>query len=346
MSDLPKIDVIIPAYKAQNTILRTLSSIAEQEILEDLEVTIVNDADGIGYKEFVDMFSPYMKIKEITMEKNGGPGDARQYGIDNTSNPIMTFIDADDTFSGRFALKVLRLNMLSDPRITCVFGCFLEDQQFTYIQHSGNDPWMFGKLYKRDFINKYKIHFPPESSFSNEDGFFNTLCKLYQNENEQIKFIQDITYYWCYKEDSITRIDNANYSYNGSFIGYCDGQIRALQEAEKQVPFNGEVMKQKVMVFCNLFEYWCETCARDSRYEKQNWECCKKYYKEIYREIKDKISEKSLAGCYNEVMRNCYVSNKLEGVIPKLGFRSFIKELEKECVEEENKKNKETCQKD
>ena len=85
MSDLPKIDVIIPAYKAQNTILRTLSSIAEQEILEDLEVTIVNDADGIGYKEFVDMFSPYMKIKEITMEKNGGPGDARQYGIDNTS---------------------------------------------------------------------------------------------------------------------------------------------------------------------------------------------------------------------------------------------------------------------
>ena len=40
MSDLPKIDVIIPAYKAQNTILRTLSSIAEQEILEDLEVTI------------------------------------------------------------------------------------------------------------------------------------------------------------------------------------------------------------------------------------------------------------------------------------------------------------------
>ena len=92
MSDLPKIDIIIPAYKAQNTILRTLSSIAEQEILEDLEVTIVNDADGIGYKEFVDMFSPYMKVKEIVMEKNGGPGEARQYGIENTTNPFITFI--------------------------------------------------------------------------------------------------------------------------------------------------------------------------------------------------------------------------------------------------------------
>ena len=30
MSDLPKIDIIIPAYKAQNTILRTLCSICEQ----------------------------------------------------------------------------------------------------------------------------------------------------------------------------------------------------------------------------------------------------------------------------------------------------------------------------
>ena len=93
MSDLPKIDVIIPAYKAQNTILRTLSSIAEQEILDDLEVTIVNDADDIGYKEFVDMFSPYMKIKEITMKKNGGPGEARQHGLENTTNPFITFID-------------------------------------------------------------------------------------------------------------------------------------------------------------------------------------------------------------------------------------------------------------
>ena len=94
-----KIDVIIPAYKAQNTILRTLSSIALQTELPNIEVTIVNDADGIGYKQFVDMFSPYMSIREIVMPENGGPGDARQYGLDNTKNELITFIDADDTFS-------------------------------------------------------------------------------------------------------------------------------------------------------------------------------------------------------------------------------------------------------
>lgn len=335
MSDLPKIDVIIPAYKAQDTILRTLSSIAEQEILEDLEVTIVNDADGIGYKEFIDMFSPYMKIKEIVMDKNSGPGDARQCGIHNTSNPLITFIDADDTFSGRFALKILRLNMMSDPNINCVFSNFLEDQQTSYIQHPNDSVWMFGKLYKRVFINKYNIHFPSENSRSNEDGFFNTLCKLY-SEDGQIKFIPDITYYWCYKEDSITRVDNANYSYNGSFVGYCNNQINALKEAEKVVPFNGEVVKQKVLVLCNLYEYFLETQRSDPRYEKQNWDCCKRYYKEIYRDIKDKISDQVLADCYNDVMRNCYIGNKMFQIIPRIGFKEFLAKLEEECQKEDN----------
>ena len=339
MSDLPKIDIIIPAYKAQNTILRTLCSIAEQEILEDLEVTIVNDADEIGYDEFIKMFSPYMTIREIVMPKNGGPGEARQYGIEHTSNPIITFIDADDVFSGRFALKILRLNILTDSKTACVFSNFLEDQQQMYLQHPNDQVWMFGKLYKRSFIEKYNIHFPPNAR-SNEDGAWNTLCRLYQNENEQIKFIQDITYYWCFKEDSITRKDNANYSYNGSFIGYTENQIWAIKEAEKKVPFNGAVMQQKVTVLCNLYEYYLETKRSDARYEQQNWDWCRKYYREIYREIKDKISDEVLAECYNEVMRNCYMGNKMFGIIPRIGFKEFIEKLEKECQEEDKKGKK------
>lgn len=326
MSDLPKIDVIIPAYKAQNTILRTLSSIACQEIVDDLEVTIVNDCDGIGYQKFVDMFSPFMKIKEIIMPENGGPGDARQYGIDNTSNPFLMFIDADDTFSGAFALKILRLNMLSDPRIACVFSQFLEDQQVTYIGHPNDSVWMFGKLYKRDFIEKYDIRFLPGSR-ANEDNGFNMLCKLYTNENEQIKYIQDITYYWHFKEDSITRIDNANYSYNGSFVGYTDNMIYALKEAEKKNPFNGNIMQQKVIILCNLYEYWLETGVRDNRYEDQNWNCCKKFYKEVYAEIANKIPDNILAECYNVTMRNCYMGDKMNGIIPKIGFKEFLQKL-------------------
>lgn len=336
-SGLPKIDIIIPAYKAQETILRTLSSIALQEIVDDCEVTIVNDADGIGYQKFVDMFSPFMKIRELVMPKNGGPGDARQYGIDNTTNPLLMFIDADDTFSGAFALKTLRLQLLAEPYNACCFGQFLEDQKVTYIAHPNDSVWMFGKIYKREFLNKYDIHFLPGSR-ANEDNGFNMMCKLCSNQNEQIKFIQDIIYYWHFKEDSITRINNAQYSYDQSFVGYTDNMIYAVKEAEKRAPFNGNIMQQKVLILCNLYEYYIETEERDKRFIEQNWNCCVRYYKEVYREIKDKIPENIFSEIYNEVMRNCYMGNKLFGIIPRIGIKEFLEELEKEYEKEKSSK--------
>lgn len=321
-----KIDVIIPAYKAQGTILRTLSSIAEQAILDDIEVTIVNDHDGIGYKKFVDMFKPYMKIREIELPENGGPGDARQYGIDNTKNPLLMFIDADDTFIGAFAVKILREQLLSDDKNACCFASFIEDQIKMHIPHVNDSVWMFGKIYRRAFIDKYKIRFQ-KGSRANEDAGFNMLCKLFSNPNEQIKYIQDSVYYWHFKEDSITRINNAQYSYDQSFVGYTSNMIYALKYAESVNPFNSNLMLMKVMILCNLYEYYIETVARDKRFIDQNFNACKQYYNEIYKEIEPKINDDVLGEVYNEVMRNAYAGNKMFKIIPSIGIKEFLVKL-------------------
>lgn len=336
-----KIDLIIPAYKCQDTILRTLSSIATQDILEDIDVTIVNDCDGIGYQKFIDMFSPYMNIKEIVMEKNGGPGNCRQYGMDNTFNPLVAFIDGDDTFSGPFALKTLRNQLLMDPQNVACFSSFIEDQRVTTLTHSQDSVWMFGKLYKRAFLKKYNIHFPSESR-SNEDNGFNIMCKLCCNNQEKIKYIQDITYYWHFKEDSITRKDNCNYSYNKSFTGFTINVIEALKHSEKMNPFNGLILMEKIRNFYNLYEYWIETTVRDPRYVEQNWNSCYLYYKEIYREIKDKVNNQIMGEVYNAVMKNCYVGNKLVGIVPKITLYEFINKMEEQYQNEliSNKKKK------
>lgn len=321
-----KIDVIIPAHKAQGTIIRTLSSIALQSIVDDIEVTIVNDCDGIGYQKYVDMFSPYMSIKEIVMPENGGPGDARQYGIDNTTNPLLTFIDADDTFAGAFALKILREQLLAEPTTACCFSTFVEDQLKIYVPHPNDSVWMFGKLYKRDFIKKYDIRFKPGSR-ANEDAGFNMICKLFSNGAEQIKYIPEVTYYWHFKEDSITRINNAQYSYDQSFVGYTANMIYALKYAESVNPFNPNLMPMKVMIFCNLYEYFIETVARDKRFIEQNFQCCKDYYNEVYKEIEPKINDDALGEVYNEVMRNAYAGNKMFKIIPSMGIKEFLEKL-------------------
>lgn len=323
-----KIDIIIPAYKAQNTILRTLCSIQSQSEIDNIEVTIVNDADGIGYKKFVDMFKPTMKIREIVMEKNGGPADARQYGIDNTNNPLLMFIDADDTFAGAFAVKNIKECLLAEPTNACCFGSFIEDQLKVYIPHQNDSVWMFGKIYKREFINKYGIRFQ-EGSRANEDAGFNMMCRLFSNQQEQIKFSPEVYYFWHFKEDSITRINNAQYSYDQSFVGYTDNMIYALGYAEKINPFNPNLLPMKVMIMCNLYEYFIETVARDKRFISQNFNSCKLYYEAIYKEVDAKITDDVLSEVYNEVMRNAYVQNKLVRIIPAIGIKEFLEKLRK-----------------
>ena len=50
------IDIIIPAYNAHKTIVKTLSSIACQTVVDKCKVTIVNDA-GYNYADIVESFN-------------------------------------------------------------------------------------------------------------------------------------------------------------------------------------------------------------------------------------------------------------------------------------------------
>ena len=188
------IDVIIPAYNVPDNILfRCLASIACQDIVSDVEVTIVDDASTEqNYQAVIDNFSSIMKVNLLRYEVNGGPGVARQYGIDHTSNGYMTFIDADDTFNGSFALKALRNSIeLNKGVYQMAVGVFDEVHEHglpegdspILMAHEGDLVWMFGKLYRRSFIDKYKIRFH-ESSRANEDNGFNTICRLCSNDNE------------------------------------------------------------------------------------------------------------------------------------------------------------------
>ncbi len=331
-----KIDVIVPCYKAHEKIPRLLGSIISQDIVNDLKVTLVNDGDDKDYKEFVKQFSPYVEIQEVKNKVNGGPGTARRIGYEHTSNPLVTWIDADDTFSGSFALKLLRQELLEQPQNVICIGTFVEEHAEAqpkpiYVPHQNDTVWMFGKIYKREFLDRNKIKM--NDTRANEDNGFNMLCKLLCNEHQQIKFIPDVVYYWHTNPNSITRINDSEYSYNQSFGGYTENMIWAFKEAEKRNPFNGAILYEKVATLMNLYEYYIETVSRDPRFKEQNWESCKLYYKEIYKEVKDKIPEDAFIEAYNNVMRNCYGGNKLFGIIPCMGIHEFIDQLDLETKE-------------
>ena len=334
------IDVIIPAYKAQGTILRTLASIATQTILEELEVTIVNDCCPNGdYQDFVRMFSPYFPIKEIRLEKNSGPGIARQKGIDETHNKFFTCIDADDTFAGAIALETLK-KAIEEPLIMpngqsiknafqCVSSTFLQLGE-QIIPHIGGDMvWMFGKLYRRSFIDKYKIHF--NETRANEDTGFNTWVRLIcDRPEEQVRAIQDTTYFWHHKEDSITRINNGQYAYDQCLCGWTDNMIYAIQNAKKARPFNGNITQWTVHVMIELYYYYVECFKKQHVFAEQAWEYVKKFYNTCYKSIKDDISEEAFSEMFSLDSMNKWQQGGLIGVIPHIGIKEFMTKLDEE----------------
>ena len=280
-----KIDVIIPAYNVPDHILfRCLASIACQDIAPELEVTIVDDASTKqNYAKVIKNFESILKIHLLRYEINGGPGVARQYGIDHTHNGYMTFIDADDTFNGSFALKALRngIEMQNGLYQMCV-GVFDEVHEEglqpgdgpILLEHRQDLVWMFGKLYRRSFIDKYKIRFH-ESSRANEDNGFNRLFQLCTSDQEQINFIAAHVYYWHENPNSITRANDCQYSYGGSdrdsFYGYVENMIYAVKEAKKRKPYNGFIIMWAVSCMLHVYEYYIECVARAPQHAENNF---------------------------------------------------------------------------
>ena len=324
---MKKIDVIIPAYRAQNTIVKTVASIVIQSIADKVSVTIVNDADGIGYADVVKQFESCLDIKEVTLEVNGGPGVARQKGIDSTSCPYFTCIDADDTFAGAFALEVLLKGLESDPQCHTAVGTFAEQHEnLQFVTHPNDLVWMFGKLYTRAYCEKNKVRF--NETRANEDNGFNTLLRLVSSETEKVLFLPDVVYYWHHKEDSITRINNCQYSYDQSFVGYTDNMIYAVQTAKRIKPFNNYIDMWAIQTMAQLYIYYLQTCARDNRFSEQNYSYCKKYYREVFGHYHNTMDRETFDPIFSQVLLE--QAPNMMGIVPEQTLYQFIDGLKEE----------------
>lgn len=332
-----KIDIIVPCFKAHKTLPRLLGSVISQTIVEDLEVTLVNDGCNEDYQDLISKFKEFVPIREVKIKTNGGPGMARRVGYEHTGNPLVTWIDADDTFANAFSLDILRKQILMEPINMACMGTFIEEhlEINQMLPHQGDTIWMFGKMYRRDFLDKYNVRM--NDTRANEDNGFNMLVKfLCCNEMERIKFIGDPVYFWHSNPNSITRINDCQYSYDQSFVGYTENMIWAIKEGEKRNPFNGAILYEKVAIMFNLYEYYLEVVARDKRFVEQNWSSCKLFYKEVYDEVKHKIPDEVFRQAYNDVIRNAYMGDKLQGIIPCMGIQEFLDKLDKEVHGDES----------
>ena len=94
-SDNPQITVIIPVYNTEKLIARCIESVLQQTAVY-WNLVLVNDGSSDRSGEICQEFARQDKRISIINQSNGGPGKARNAGIDACKTPWFTFVDADD----------------------------------------------------------------------------------------------------------------------------------------------------------------------------------------------------------------------------------------------------------
>ena len=91
--------IIIPCYNSEPYIDDLLRCLAPQ-LTEKVELIVVDDGSDFPF------LPPYPGIKVIRKE-NGGPGSARNAGLDAATGKYISFLDADDLVSDDYVQKIL-----------------------------------------------------------------------------------------------------------------------------------------------------------------------------------------------------------------------------------------------
>lgn len=223
------VNLIIPTYKARDTLPAALDSLVAQT-KKFFIVTIVQDADGEDYTDIIEEYRRRgLKIRHLQMEKNGGPGAARQYGMDKDGlSKFFMFMDADDILNPR-AIEILSREAEAN-NADLIISDFIVDKKGDpgFLMDVDNTPctWCHGKIYRAEYLRKNNIRFIPELRL-NEDSYFNLVAT--NCTNNKLK-VHETTYIWRQNGDSLTRKNGEVGFFVKSWQQYIYSQVRGLND--------------------------------------------------------------------------------------------------------------------
>lgn len=102
----PLISIIVPVYKVEAYLETCIKSIVEQTYT-NLEIILVDDGSPDNCPAICDEWAKKDSRIKVIHKKNGGPSDARNYGIEESTGYYITFIDSDDAVSPELIQKLL-----------------------------------------------------------------------------------------------------------------------------------------------------------------------------------------------------------------------------------------------
>lgn len=198
-SENAKVAIVIPCYNVESFVQRSIDS-ALSQTLTDIEIILVDDGstdDTADILERAYQSDPRIHLINTT---NGGLSAARNVGIAESTAPYLAFLDSDDYYEPHAIEQLVKAIektnssvsvgsirvIYNDKRLTAIEKN--NDKQYYTVKLSGVhqitesvlkkvDVSSCNKLFKRQIIERFDIHFPYGLKY--EDAFFfNTYCMV------------------------------------------------------------------------------------------------------------------------------------------------------------------------
>ena len=201
------VGIVVPAYKRRDTLRAALQSLALQT-RKDFTVIVVDDHSPEPLLDVVNEFKDTLKIVYKYAEVNGGPGAARQIGLEECyalGVKYVMFLDSDDMyFPHAIERLVHEMELTGCSMISAAIWQEHVEGGGAMIQ-SDNETWLHGKIFQAAYLKEYEISFPKLRT--NEDVVFNLIASQCAPKKGTLN---EILYLFRYDNNSITHSADAS----------------------------------------------------------------------------------------------------------------------------------------
>ena len=202
--NMPKVSVIVPVYNVEQYIKKCIESLIAQT-LRDIEILVVDDGSTDNSAEIIRSFADE-RVKYLRKE-NGGPSDARNYGMQFASGEYIGFVDSDDfTEPEMFRLMYESAVQNDSDVVQCAYFKDYESKSVPhYVEERQNEIVKFvpynpvDKIYKASVIHDSKLEFV-KTFWHGEDYNFNLKLSYFV---KKVSVVQVPLYHYVQRKGSI-----------------------------------------------------------------------------------------------------------------------------------------------
>lgn len=216
----PLISVIVPIYNSEHTLRKCVDSLLAQTF-KQFEVLLINDGSTDNSAKICDEYQLIDSRVRVFHQLNGGVSSARKLGIDNAHGKYSIHADPDDWVEPNM-LADLYQKAISESADMVICDFYINDyrkEEYCKQEPSVMDnevilKEMFtrlhgstcNKLIKNELYSRYKIHFPQEITFCEDEFVIASMLK------QPIKVCYLAQAYYHYWRDTAKKSLSLRYS--------------------------------------------------------------------------------------------------------------------------------------